>query len=247
MEELFCGSSDSYPISEFIPKSQPWSSDSLIGHINKSTIKPTEDYILRFKNAFWDNLCSEYDAENFCLFLEKEKISLSPEFKAFEFVWRRDEYNHYLGFRHIYSTLYGGSLQTIDSKLVQRPVDFTPIMPMLGDEFKICLMLAYDEIATTKSYAADYDFYESFGPKELLKWIKLVTRDEAYHFNNCMELIGKNHYERVSEIPRLVDQFIEWDLARNEYLGTFVLDHFNYSPDFLQSCAKIMKKYFDRN
>ena len=244
MEELFCGSSGSYPISQFIPKSRPWSSLNLIGHIGKNAIELQTETIKQFQQTFWDNLCSEYDAENFCLFLEKYDVQLSPEFKAFEFVWRRDEYNHYLGFRHIYSIFYGMSLEAIDSDLKQRPVNFRPILSMLGDEFKICLLLAYDEIATTKSYAADYDFYESFGPEGFLKWIKLVTRDEAYHFNNCMELIGKNFYHRIAEIPNLIDQFVKWDLARNEYIGTFVLDHENYSADFLQSCANIMKRYF---
>ncbi len=247
MEELFCGSSDSYPFSQFIPKSQPWNSESLIGHIQQNSIKLPTEIILQNQKTFWDNLCSEYDAENFCLFLEENHISLSPEFKAFEFVWRRDEYNHYIGFKRIYSILYGLPFEAIDTELKCRPVDFSPIKVMLGDEFKICLLLAYDEIATTKSYAADYDFYASFGPKELLKWIKLVTRDEAYHFHNCMELIGNRFHHRIAEIPNLVDQFVTWDLARNEYVGTFVLDHENYSADFLQSCASIMKKYFPTN
>lgn len=244
MEEFFCGSANSYPISQFVPKSQPWNSDDLIGHIQKSSIKCPVPAINQLQQTFWDNLCSEYDAENFCLFLEKYNVQLSPEFKAFEFVWRRDEYNHYLGFRHIYSILYGKSFEAIETELKQRYVDFNPIKSMLEDEFKICLLLAYDEIATTKSYAEDYGFYSSFGPSELLKWIKLVTRDEAYHFNNCMELIGKNFYDRIAEIPNLVDQFVEWDLNRNEYIGTFVLDHENYSINFLQSCADIMKRYF---
>ena len=244
MEELFCGSSDNYPISQFVPKSQAWSSANLIGHINKSSIELGAEIIEQFQQTFWDNLCAEYDAENFCLFLKTHGVQLSVEFKTFEFVWRRDEYNHYLGFKHIYSILYEMSSELIDAQLKQRSVNFNPIKLLLEDEFKICLLLAYDEIATTKSYAEDYDFYESFGPREFLKWIKLVTRDEAYHFNNCMELIGTNFYHRIAEIPNLVDQFVEWDLARNEYIGTFVLDHENYSNEFLLSCANIMKRYF---
>ncbi|HLA58245.1 MAG TPA: hypothetical protein VK622_05775 [Puia sp.] len=246
MDEFFCGSSDGYPITQFTPKSHPWSSDKLIGHININNITLSTETISQFQNVFWDYLCSEYDADNFCLFLDTYNGYLSSDFKAFEYVWRRDEYNHYLGFRHIYSTFYRLPYHEIDAKLKQRHVDFNPILPMLSDEFKICLMLAYDEIATTKSYAADYSFYESFGPKELLKWIKLVTRDEAYHFNNCMELIRKNHFHRIAEIPDLVDQFVNWDLDRNEYVGTFILDHNNYGIDFLQSCANIMKRYFVR-
>ncbi len=244
MDELFCGSSHIYPLSTFTPKSIPWSSSQLIGALDKGNVSLSDEVLSDQKSTFWDNLCSEYDAENFCLFLEKNKIKLSSDFKAFEFVWRRDEFNHHIGFRHIYSILYDTQVSSIDEQLKQRSVNFTPIEVMLEDEFKICLVLAYDEIATTKSYALDYDFYKSFGHDGFLKWIKLVTRDEAYHFNNCMELIGKNFYHRINEIPQLVDNFISWDLSRNEYKGTFVLDHENYDELFLRSCGDIMKQYF---
>jgi hypothetical protein len=246
MEELFCGSSNNYPISEFVPKSRPWNSVSLIGHIDKNLVILPAEIIKQVQQTFWENLCSEYDAENFCVFLEKACIPLSPEFKAFEYVWRRDELNHFLGFKYIYSIFYEMSFEAIDTELKNRPVDFNPLQSMLEDEFKICLLLAYDEISTTKSYASDYNFYASIGPEEFLKWIHLVARDEAYHFHNCMELIGKNYYHRISEIPKLVDQFVAWDLSRNEYKGTFVLDHESYNADFLQSCGDIMKKYFQK-
>lgn len=244
MEELFCGNSNSYPLTTFIPKSIPWNSVELIGSLNKQDVLLSDAVLAEQKNTFWDNLCSEYDAENFCLFLEKKQIPLTSDFKAFEYVWRRDEFNHHVGFRHIYSILYNTPLESINEQLKQRCVNFAPLELMLEDEFKICLVLAYDEIATTKSYALDYGFYRSFGHDHFLKWIKLVTRDEAYHFNNCMELIGKNYYHRIKEIPQLVDNFILWDLSRNEYKGTFVLDHENYDEVFLQSCGDIMKRYF---
>lgn len=205
--------------------------------LSKAVIEDSQD-------TLWNNMISEFDAENFCIYLETENLNLSPEFKAFEFVWRRDEYNHYIGFQHIYSTLYDKPKEEIINSLSNRTVNFQPIREMLEDEFKICLLLAYDEIATTKSYVSDYDFYASFGHSSFLKWIKLVARDEAYHFNNCMELIGKNYYHRTKEINELVNKFIKWDLDKNEYQGTFVLDHASYSEDFLTSCGNIMKKYF---
>jgi hypothetical protein len=244
MEELFCGSTNGYPLVAFTPKSKVWDSEKLIGHLDRSKIRLTPAIIHQNKETFWDNLASEYDAENFCRFLQDEGFLMSLEFKAFEFVWRRDEYNHYLGFRHIYSTLYEIDKNTLTKDLKAKPINFSPIKTLLEDEFKVCLLLAYDELATTKSYAGDYAFYASFGHPNFLQWIKWVTRDEAYHFNNCMEIIGKNHYHRIGEISLLVDQFIEWDLARNEYQGTFVLDHANYDEDFLLSCGRIMKRYF---
>jgi hypothetical protein len=244
INDLFCGSADSYPITTFTPKSLPWDSNLLIGNLFRKDVELTDKVLENLKTTFWDNLCSEFDADNFCIFLKEEEFALSDDFKAFEYVWRRDEYNHYLGFRHFYSILYDIPVHDIIAKLNERVVDFNPIKNLLEDEFRICLLLAYDEIATTKSYALDYDFYNSLGHQNFLKWIKLVTRDEAYHFNNCMELIGKNHYHRISEIPKLVDQYIEWDINRTVYQGTFVLDHANYSEGFLISSGTIMKKYF---
>jgi hypothetical protein len=243
-DDLFCGSNDSYPTTEFIPKSRPWSSELLIGQLTKKEVKLPEDFIDQNKSIFWDNLCSEYDAENFCNFLKREDISLTEDFKAFEYIWRRDEYNHYLGFRHIYSILYGIEADKIVSDIGKRVINFEPIKDLLRDEFKVCLLLAYDEIATAKSYAQDFDLYELFGHPHFDKWIRLVTRDEAYHFNNCMEVIGKNFYHRKAEIPDLVNLFLEWDCSRNEYQGTFVLDHGNYSQEFLSKCGRIIKEYF---
>lgn len=245
-DNIFCGSADCYPSTSFVPKSVPWNSAALIGHLDRSKIVLPDSVLASHNDTLWDAMCAEYDAENFCNYLKTEGFNLSPEFKAFEYVWRRDEHNHYLGFRHIYSILYGGTGEELVSKIRLRVVDFAPIREMLEDEFMLCLLLAYDEIATTKSYALDYGFYKSLGHGNFLKWIKLVTRDEAYHFNNCMELIGRNHYHRASEIPGLVDKFIEWDLNRNEYQGTFVLDHMTYGEDFLVSCGTIMKQYFKR-
>lgn len=49
------------------------------------------------KDGLWNDLCSEYDAENFCNYLKTSGIKLSSDFKSFEYVWRRDELNHYLG------------------------------------------------------------------------------------------------------------------------------------------------------
>ncbi len=177
MNDLFCGSNDSYPLTDFVPKSIPWDSMRLIGHLNQSNIILSEEVIRLNKLIFWGHLCSEYDAENFCLYLKQEGFVLSPEFKAFEYVWRRDEYNHYVGFQHIYCILYDTTAQEVEDMLNQRSTNFEPIKSLLEDEFKTCLLLAYDEIATTKSYVADYDFYQSFGHRNFLKWIKLVTRN----------------------------------------------------------------------
>lgn len=192
-DDLFCGSTDVYPTNtQFQPKSISWSSADLIGQFQKNDIVLDSKTIAEMKEGLWNDLCSEYDAENFCNYLKGSGVKLSNDFKSFEYVWRRDEFNHYLGFKQIYSLLYDVTEDDIVKEMKRRPVNFEPIKPMLQDEFKICLLIAYDEIATTKNYASEYEFYTSFGPANFLRWVKNVTRDEAYHFNNCMELIGKN-------------------------------------------------------
>lgn len=246
---LFCGSTDTYPAdTDFQPKSIPWSTHELIGQFRRNDILLDNETIAEVKDGLWNDLCSEYDADNFCNYLKESGIRLSADFKSFEYVWRRDELNHYLGFRHIYSLLYDTPENDIIREVESRPVNFDPIRPMLEDEFKICLLIAYDEIATTKNYSSEYEFYDSFGPRNFLRWIKNVTRDEAYHFNNCMELIGKNFKNRIGEIPELVDKFIDWDLNGGEYKGTFVLDHDGpyFTSEVLNSCGTIMKNYFSR-
>ena len=248
-ENLFCGSTDVYPAdTQFQPKSILWSSHELIGQIQRNDIRLDSNMISEMKDGLWNDLCSEYDAENFCNYLKTSGIKLSSDFKSFEYVWRRDELNHYLGFRQIYSLLYDISEDEITREVKSRTVNFEPLKSMLQDEFKICLLIAYDEIATTKNYASEYEFYTSFGPINFLRWVKNVTRDEAYHFNNCMELIGKNFKNRISEIPKLVDYFIDWDLNGGAYHGTFVLDHDGpyFTNEVLNACGDTMKNYFFR-
>lgn len=63
-----------------------------------------------------------------------------------------------------------------------------------------------------------------------------------------MELIGKNFKNRISEIPKLVDHFIDWDLNGGAYRGTFVLDHDGpyFTKEVLTVCGDTMKNYFFR-
>lgn len=223
----------------FVPRSIEWSSSSILDQLDPKSFGLTPERQKELRDLFWNDLCSEYDAENFCRYYESSGLKYSQEFQAFERAWRRDEWNHYIGFRDIYSALYDVPQEEIHREQEKRPVDFGPIQPFLEDEFTMTLLLAYDEIATTKAYAMDYDLYGSFPNPNLLDWIKLVTRDEAFHFGNCIDVIRLRHQDRIPEAPEKVRKFVEWDLAGNEYQGTFVLDHHGYyfTPDFLQGCA----------
>ena len=117
-------------------------------------------------------------------------------------------------------------------------------LPININYFFICLLIAYDEILTTKSYATDHELYLSFGHPAFFEWIKQVTRDEAYHFHNAMEVIRLRHSNRINEIPETIELMLNWDLQKNEYAGTFVLDHDWYSEEFLNWGASVIRNYF---
>ncbi len=235
-------------MSEFTPKSLTWSSEAVLQDIARRDFTISDKQVADLEGLFWNDLCSEHDAENICQYMENAGYKYNSSFSAFEKAWRRDEWNHYLGFRKIYSSLYGTPEEQLASRLASREVDFEPIREFLEDEFVFTLVLAYDEIATTKAYSMDHDLYRSFGDPRLHQWIRLVTRDEAFHFHNCMELIRLEHADRISEIPGHVNKFIQWDLGGHDYKGTFVLDHEGYyfTPNFLNDCGQRIVDYFER-
>lgn len=228
----------------FKPKSFQWDSMQMLQGITRDDLTINETEILELEELFWNDICSEYDADNFCQFLKKSGIRLSSEFKIFEAIWQRDEWNHYLGFRQIYSLLYQKSCEEIDELVAAREVDFSPILEFLEDEFMICLVLAYDEIATTRSYRMDFELYKSFGPQPLADWIKCVARDEAVHFSNILNIIRLCHSEHIPKVPKFVKKLVDYDLANHDYKGTFVLDHKGYyfTPDFLYKCSQTIAR-----
>ena len=190
-------------------------------------------------------MLTEYDAKNLAGYLTTREIEFSPGFLSFKRAWSRDEWNHYLGFRQIYSMLYDEPEDKIAERLEMESGNFEPIAKFLDDEFKVCLVLAYDEIATFKSYLAEFPFYTALEMR-VFHWFQRVTRDELNHFLNCMEIIRCNHSARISEIASTIDLFIEWDIARHPYVRTFVLDHYWYSRGFLEHCGELINGYFSK-
>jgi hypothetical protein len=199
-------------------------------------------------DLLWSDMESEYDAENFCQHLRQSGLSFTPEFQEFEQIWRRDELNHYIGFRQIYSQLYHNSAEEIDRSMAARQPDFAPLQEFLQDEFSICVIVAYDEIATTRSYCQDFRLYKSFGSKPIANWIKYVTKDEGLHYDNALCLIGQHHSHRLPEITGLVERLIEFNLEENhQYKSTFLLNHEQseyFTPDFLHQCGDLICQRF---
>ncbi len=226
-----------------------WDSSVILDGVRKDTLMLQAVDVEGIRETLWNDLCSEYDADNLCRYLDELEIdgqlARSDEFKAFEQAWRRDELNHAVGFGHLYSTLYDVPTSNLFRQLSERTPDFRSIEHFLTDEFRICMVLAYDEIATTRSYKDDHDtFYNKFGNTSLLEWIRLVARDEAFHFNNLVQVIRRNHSHRLCEVPRIIDELLEWDLSKRQYGATFVLDHTGeqFTSPFLNKCREILLK-----
>jgi hypothetical protein len=196
------------------------------------------------KDFLWNAMLTEYDATNLTRYLAMKDSGFSPEFHRFKKAWSRDEWNHYLGFRLVYAVLYNKPEGEIAGELEMESGDFGPIAEFLEDEFSVCLLLAYDEIATFKSYLAEFPFYKAFGDPRVFRWFQRVTSDELNHFLNCLEIIRYRYPARISEVKRTVDVFIDWDCQRHSYSRTFVFDHYWYSLEFLEQCRQLITDYF---
>lgn len=244
IDNEFCGKDLHVPHSDFIPKSKNWDSITILGGLTRKDIVLPQSYLEEKRNFFFHAAYTEFDAENFCRHLDTLNNNFSPEFMAFEKLWRKDEQNHYIGFRYIYSIMFDQSIEDVARSIEDRPYDFSRLAAFFKDEFIICVLIAFDEILTTKGYIGEQKLYQSFGNLAFLKWFKTVTRDEVYHFKNIMEVIRIRHFNRIDEIPKILESFINWDIQENEYTGTFVLDHDLYSRDLLQHGASMIKTYF---
>jgi hypothetical protein len=226
--------------SNFSPKFKHWLYQDILTGLTKKGLHITNN-LHELKRIIWHDLCAEYDSQNLYQYLQKSGLKFTDDFQLFLKYWQSDEWNHFQGFYHIYSLLSDQSSAEIEHQLNNRKVDFSPISKFLEDEFKICLLFAYDEIATTKSYSMDFDLYKSLGSPQLYQFLKLVTRDEAYHFGNILQVISRNHGHRIPEIKTHLQKLIDWDINEGFYQGTFVLSHEDknyFTQAFLQSCAE---------
>lgn len=221
----------------------PWDAQDLFRDLTPADIRLTPAAKAECQGQMWDDMCSEFDAENLCLELERQAHAgqiYSPELWSFEQVWRRDEYNHYAGFRRLYFLMYGVAEADLDQQMRARPADFSHFGEFLTDEFKLCLMLAYDELCTTRSYATDVPFYRSLGPAACATWIERLRADEALHYKNALHVAMARYPDRLAEAPAIINHIVTLDLNSRSYQNTFILDHHgpSYTPDLLNGAAQ---------
>lgn len=232
-------------------KSRPWEALELLAPLTSASFRLNADERAAFEPLIWDDLCSEYDAEHLCLELERladAGTRYSAELWSFERVWRRDEYNHYRGFQRLYALLYDADEDHVAARLHQRAADFSGFGAYLTDEFKLCLMLAYDELCTTRAYANDVPFYQSLGDPIFVTWVERVRGDEARHYLNALRVAQTRHRDRLAEAPAIIADILATDLATSDYRGTFILDHHgpSYSPDLLRAVAATLAAVIQR-
>ncbi len=233
-------------------KSRGWHALELLGTLTPADFtRMTADQRAAEEPMFWESVCSEYDAENLCLELERRRDAgayYSPEFWSFEKVWRRDEMNHYVGFRRLYTLIYGKPEAEIEAEMQQRAADFSAFGEFLTDEFKLCLMLAYDELATTRSYATDVPFFRSLGHPALAQWIERVRGDEALHYLNALRVAQARFPDRMATAPAVIAHILDLDLTPGAYRATFILDHQgpSYTPEILRGVADTLSGVIQR-
>ncbi len=221
-----------------------WLSADILNGLDPNHIELSQSVRDQRREFLWNAMLTEFDAKNLANYLTRRDRSFSTEYHRFKRAWQRDEWNHYLGFRKIYSLIYEVSEEAIIRELERDSGDFAPLERFLASEFKVCLVLAYDEIATFKSYLAEFPFYCTFGDSRVFRWFRRITSDELNHFINCVEIIKFIHAENVPVISSHVDDLIEQDMTRSRYRRTFVFDHYWYSQVFLNHCKRIIEHYF---
>lgn len=224
-------------------KSGPWDSEALLCGLRNADFSNSNNDLNYYKPIIWNDLCSEYDSLFFRNELARMPFAVSSDLEAIIPSWRADEDNHYRGLRRIFPLMYGGSSEDIDSELSRRVPDFTPLAAFMTSELRLCLLLAFDEVVTLRSYVDDYQFYDAFGAPALSNWIRRVVRDESLHFSNFVTLIGKCHaHDAEIEAEAIVHEILSHDLRAGTYGATFVLDHTGpqFTAGFLEVCAKTL-------
>lgn len=201
------------------PLSHSWSAEELFSGLNRHEIQ--DDDLINYKPFLMADYLVEADAEN--LYLELTRFHpISAEFKKFLDPWHQEELNHARGFKRILNILYDLDEETLNLAHQARSSDFSHLQTYLNDEFKLAVLLAYDEYCSTVAYRKDV-FYQNLGPEAFKKWIQWVIKDEARHFMNAVKLIHCKHQKRIPETHDVLADILAQELKIENYQSTFLL------------------------
>ncbi len=259
----FCGKELVMPEVELAMKADNWESSLMLQEVRRShvAIEKIAD-LSGFYQSCRRNTQAEYDADKMCTYLEERvkegTLTLSPEFRAFEKGWRRDELNHAIGFAMLEALLHKDA-SMMEAEYIHRRFDelraeagnFKALEKhgFLKDEFTTAVTIAYDEIRTAMEYSKnarkDFPVFDKSIGRTLTEWIVAVARDEAHHWSNICQVIKRNHPDRLTEVPGLVKQMVQFETNIDyQYAGTFVFDHPNGELD-RDSSEKAARKVID--
>lgn len=194
-------------------------------------------FLEEMRALLWHDLASEYDARFLSRFLAALPWAASPEFRAAERRWARDEQAHYEGFRAAHEAVFrsGGELE---ERLAARRPDFSPIEELFSDEFHTACLLAYDELVTVRGYRANLAGYDRLAPS-LGRFVRGVIADEARHYASFLE-VARRDPRCAERAPAVVARVRAAESP--DYRNTFVLDHDDpvYGEAIFDRAARIL-------
>jgi hypothetical protein len=224
-----------------------WSWQDLFGNATRDQLVISSQARKELEFLMWRDLSTEYDARHFEDFVLQQNIDITDEFWDLCSAWKYDEQQHYDALKRIVSLLYDVPEAAVDARMLEQIPDFSAIASFFTEEFRILILLAFDEVISAQGYLDDVPMYDSFGPKGITEWVKNASKDEAVHARNALTLIRYRHAHRIPEVPGVVDEILDYLLkGKNGYRGTFVLDD-DYDEVSFRMAADSVCGFFSRN
>ena len=186
---------------------------------------------------------SEFDAGFLAQHLAQQSWDLSEPLKAALDQRLVDEELHQALFLQVYEAAFPDLAGELGENLARRDQDvsFEPLKPLMGNEFEVLCLLAYDELTTVKAYQSLLAQYRRLGPS-MTPLLRLVIRDEGHHYATFARILRTHHADRIGEAAAQIEK-----IRANEgapYANTFVLDH-DYGiwtdPIFDRSAAQLKR------
>jgi rubrerythrin len=199
-----------------------WRVDDLFMSVRPDDIILEPQQKQKLRALFLSDMGVESDAKNLYEFLHAHHL-VSVELERFLKPWLYEELKHADAFRRILSLTHALDEHELLDSLQQRTYEFNSFGHLLEDEFKLCVLMAYDECSTIMAYRKD-SFYQNLGPKEFIQWHKLVIADEARHLRNAVHLIHCKHPQRIKETDKVLEEIINTEQTAPNYHGTFIFD-----------------------
>ena len=229
------------------PRSQTWVATAVLDELSRDDLELGGEDLGKLESFLWFDLCAEHDSRHLHALLQQLPLSFTCDFSAFERLWFRDEVNHEMGFRKLYQLIYEVDDSTLDARLAERVPDFSPFEEFIQDELSLCVVFAYDELATCHAYRGDLPLYRRLNERVLPRWLQQIILDEAFHYRNALE-IAVRHFggDGMDEISRIIDRCVEYDSMQLPYRGTFIFDHVweGIGPEFFRANGERVRSLF---